>query len=128
MAGTVLDPQRVEAIFFNCLFKDNEDTSNRVVAEGIVNTVGFNPERVERHKAEIAALLDELPDQFMKSSGGGWSFLNACNDKHGNQWTGNQQRMEQLFQLGIAIGKVEYQLPRDVWSELPGGMPYLVIN
>ena len=128
MPSVVLDPERVETIFLDCLFKDGEDTSNHIVAEGIVRTVGFNPERVERHKTEIEALLDELPDQFKKSRGGGWSFLNACLDRHGNEWTGLQMRMEQLFQLGIAIGKVEYQLPRDVWSALPGGMPYLVVN
>jgi len=128
MPTIVLDPERVEAIFLDCLFKDGEDTSNHIVAEGISRTVGLNPERVEGHKAEIEALLDELPDQFKATGGGGDSFLNACQDKHGNQWTGFHQRMEQLFQLGIAIGKVEYQLPRDVWSILPGGMPYLVVK
>lgn len=94
MPTIVLDPERVEAIFLDCLFKDGEDTSNHIVAEGISRTVGLNPERVEGHKAEIEALLDELPDQFKATGGGGDSFLNACQDKHGNQWTGFHQRME----------------------------------
>ena len=125
---TVLDPERVSAIFTDCLFRDGEDTSNHIKAEGIVRNVGFHPERLQNHKAEIEAMLDELPDEFKKSGGGGWSFLNACNDKHGNQWTGLHQRMEQLFQLGIGIGKVQYQMPREMWSVLPGGMPYLVVG
>jgi len=128
MDTVVLDPERVNAVFLDCLFKDYEDTSDMVVAEGIVNDVGFHPERLESHRVEIEAMLDELPDEFKKSEGGGWSFLNACNDKQGNQWTGLHQRMGQLFQLGIAVGKVECQIPRDLWSAMPGGMPYYVIN
>lgn len=126
--STVLSAERVEEIFLDCLFRDGEDTSKHVKAEGINSNAGFHPGRLENHKAEIEVMLDELPDEFKLSEGGGWSFLNAFEDKHGNQWTGLHRRMEQLFLLGIAIGKVEYQLPRDMWSVLPGGMPYLVIN
>ena len=125
---TTLNPAQVNAVFMDCLFKDGEDTSKHVKAEGITTTVGFHPERLESHKAEIEAMLDELPNEFKKSGGGGWSFLNACNDKHGNQWTGFHQRMEQLFQLGIGIGKVQSQLPREMWLALPGGMPYYIID
>ncbi len=73
-------------------------------------------------------MLDELPDSFKKSGGGGMSFQNACVDKQGNQWTDFHQRMEQLFQLGIGIGKVELLMPREMWAMLPGGMPYYAIN
>lgn len=115
-----LDPQQVEAVFMDCLFKEGKNASNHVKAEGISMTVGFNPERLESHKAEIEAMLDELPDDFKESGGGGMSFLNACNDKHGNQWTGYHERMDQLFMLGTAIGKVKLALP--------GGMPYYIIT
>ena len=127
-AIAVLSAERVEQIFHACLFKDGEDHSKYVPAPGITNNVGFHHGRVEEHKAEIAAMLDELPDEFKESGGGGWSFLNACNDRHGNQWTGFHQRMEQLFQLGLATGKVECQMPREMWGALPGGMPYYVVN
>jgi hypothetical protein len=127
-AQTVLDPEWVNAVFMDCLFKDGEDASKHVKAEGIQRTVGFHPERLASHKTEIEAMLDELPDEFKKSGGGGWSFLNACNDKHGNQWTGSHQRMEQLFQLGIGVGKVQCQLSKEMWPALPGGMPYYVIS
>ncbi len=123
-----IDPQKVEEIFIDCLFRDGEDTTNLVAAEGITCTVGFNPERLESHREEVEALLAGLPDEFRESVGGGWSFLNACYDRYDNLWTGLQLRMEQLFQLGIAIGKVEHQIPRELWSALPGGMPYLVLK
>ena len=125
---TVLSPERVEQVFHDCLFRAEEDASNHVKAEGITMTVGFNPERLKTHKAEIEALLDELPDDFKKSGGGGTSFLNACMDRYGDQWTGLHQRMEQLFLLGLAIGKAECLLPRKMWPELYGGMPYYVVN
>ncbi len=126
--STELNAERVEKVFLDCLFRNGEDTSNLVRAEGITTTVGFHPERLEGHKVEIETMLNELPDEFKKSGGGDGSFLNACNDKHGNQWTGFHVRMEQLFQLGIAIGKVEYLMRRELWGALPGGMPYYIIN
>ncbi len=123
----MIDPEHVNAIFMDCLFKEGEDTSKYIKAEGIVTNVGFHPERLKSHKAEIVTMLDELPDEFKESGGGGMSFLNACNDKHGNQWTSLYQRMEQLFQLGIGIGKVKCLVPRKMWNILPGGMPYYVV-
>lgn len=125
----MIDPETVQTIFIDCLFSNGEDTSNYVSAEGITVDVGFHPERLNGHKPEIEALLDELPSDFRESSlGGGMSFLAACEDRHGNQWTGDHQRMEQLFQLGIGIGKVKSLLPRSLWKLLPGGMPYYVIT
>ncbi len=127
IANAVLNPERVNQIFLECLFAGDEDTSKMIQAEGITNTTGFHPGRLQSHKVEIETLLGELPEQFKESVDGGWSFLNACNDKHGNQWTGLHQRMEQLFQLGIGIGRVKPLLPKEMWNVLPGGMPYYVI-
>jgi len=109
-----LTSENVERIFMDCLFKEGEDTSNYIPAEGITTNVGFHPERIESHREEIVSMLSELPEPFMEKSGGGWTFLNACNDKNGKQWTSFRQRMEQLFQLGIGIEKVAYLMPRDM--------------
>ncbi|HEY0965468.1 MAG TPA: hypothetical protein VGE13_03235 [Candidatus Saccharimonadales bacterium] len=123
-----LTPQHVETVFMACLFKDGEDISDHIVAEGIVQTVGFHPGRIDEYRQEIHDMLAELPDEFKTSGGGGYSFLNACMDKHGNQWTGMHQTQEQLVQLGIAIGEVEYCLPREMWMAFPGGMPYFMVK
>lgn len=122
-----LTNENVEVVFMDCLFKDGENTENHIKVEGIQNTVGFHPERLTAHKEDVQAMLQFLPDEFQKGKGGGWSFLNACNDKDGSQWTGSHQRMEQLCQLGIGLGLAEWQLPREMWAILPGGMPYVVV-
>ena len=67
----VLTPQRVDAIFADCLFRDGEDTGKAVLVQGIVLNVGFHPGRLGSHKAEIEEMLAELPDEFKESSGGG---------------------------------------------------------
>lgn len=123
----ILTAEKVTTIFNDCLFRDDENTDNHIKAEGIMTNVGFHPDRLKGYQGNIIAMLKELPDGFMKSKGGGWSFLQACNDRHGHQWTGLHQTMEQLFLLGIGINRVKSQLPKEIWSVLPGGMPYYVI-
>jgi hypothetical protein len=125
---TVLTAERVNALFIECLFQDGEQISNAVVVQGITTTAQFDPKRLESNQAEIAAMLDELPSEFQIQSGGGMSFLNACDDKYGRQWTDLHATMERLFLLGMAIGKVTCIFPREIWSYLPGGMPYYAVN
>lgn len=124
----ILNSDDVEKIFLDCLHKDGEEIKDYVKAEGIMSTVGFHPERLKSHEKEIMDMLLELPEPFLKSKGGGWSFLNACCDKHDNLWTGEHRRVEQLIQLGLAIGKVLCPMPRNVWPAMPGGMPYYTVN
>lgn len=73
----------------------------------------------------IEKVLRQLPAPFIDE--GGWSFLNLCMDREGNQWTGSHQTMEQLMMLGMATGMVKILFPRDLWSILPGGVPYFTI-
>jgi hypothetical protein len=124
---TNLTADRVNAILRDCLFRDDEDTTEMVPAEGIINVFGFHPGRLESHREEIGKMLRELPDPFMQSKGGGWSFLNACDRNDGEQWTGFHKTMDELFVLGIATGQAAYLLDRDTWSAFPGGMPYVVV-
>ena len=72
-------------------------------------------------------MLSNLPASFQKESGGGMSFLKACEDSEGNQWTGLHKIMDQLFLLGQAAGLVKCLMPREVWGMLPGGVPYYVV-
>ena len=122
----ILNAERVEEIFLKCLFKDGEDTSNHIEVEGVMLKIGFNPERVEENKTKIIEMLNELPDNFKEDKGGGWSFLNACMDKYDSQW-GEHKNIEQLIMLGIAIKKVKYGMPKELWNALPGGMRYITI-
>lgn len=49
-------------------------------------------------------------------------------DKNRNQWTDTHSIMEELVCLGIAVGYVSYNLPKPMWSFIPGGVPYITIN
>lgn len=122
----ILTADRVEEIFRDCLFRDDEDITNRVEVEGIINRFGYHPERLESYRQEIYDMLGELEDNFRASAGGGWSFLNACYDKHGRQWTGLHRTMDHLFTLGIGLGLAQYPGNRDLWTAFPGGVPYMV--
>lgn len=133
MDKLIIDSEALETIFKDCLFKENEVIDGRVpegavLVEGVVGKFGFHPIRLAEKKQVVAKWLNALPRQFHKNSGGGWSFLNACNQENGVQWTGFHRSMEQLFCLGIGLGFVKCQLPREVWEVLPGSVPYYVID
>lgn len=128
-----ISPESVHMVFMDCLFRpeeiqDGQAPEDAVIAEGIMDKLGFNRARLESHREEIRAWLELLPHEFRKTGGGGWSFLNACYEADGTQWTGLHQRMDQLFTLGIGLGLAKWQLPRDMWSALPGGMPFVEIE
>jgi len=124
---------KVDNIFRDSLFTgeeigtDNTPPEGAVLVEGIVSNFGFHPERLVTHKDEIADLIALMPENFHQNSGGGWSFLNLCMDKDGNQW-GEHRNMEQLVTLAIATNQGKYVMPREMWSVLPGGMPYIVFT
>lgn len=118
-----LSAKNVTSVFEDCLFIDGEDMSTAIKAEGITATFGFHPERLKKHKEDVSDMIDDLPDEFKE----GWSFLNACVTKDGDQW-GEHNNIEQLLTLGLALGLARYCLPRSMWKALPGGMPYFSIT
>jgi len=122
-----LTSENVTNIFVDCLFADGESQEDAIFADGIVLNYGFHPERLSQHEKEIYSMLQQLPKEFQKDSGGGMSFLNACKTNTGEQW-GDHQIMEQLFVLGIACKKVTLLLPKERWELLPGGMPYYSVE
>jgi hypothetical protein len=124
-----LTAENVDATYNLCLFEENEtDRSEFVKGEGIRLVTGFHPKKLESQKQNIIDMLSELPDEFQQTKGGGMSFLNMCNDKYGRQWADLHQTMEKLVMLGNAVGAVVFLMPKEMWSVLPGGMPYLMVN
>lgn len=122
-----LTAENVSSVFNDCLFNDGEDSTSHVVGEAVKMKVGFHPERLEAHRTEIEAMLNQLPDQFKAGMGDGYSFLEACVTASGEHW-GEHSNIDQLLSLGNAIGKATFLMPRDTWNIFPGGMPYFVIN
>lgn len=114
----------VSKSFKECLFKEDEDKSNYVKAEGITSTFGFHPQRLEEHRELIKAILAELPADFKK----GYTFLNICTNKKKEVWTGEQRVCEQLVVMAIGLDLMSYCAPRMWWDSLPGGVPYIVVK
>lgn len=124
-----LDAAQVERTYASCLGEGVEvtDAITGPVTLDTCNVLSFDKGRLADHAELVAAMLLELPDEFRESGGGGWSFLNACDDRHGRQWTGLHSTMAELFALGLGLGLVKSLLPRDMWDVLPGGVPYYVV-
>lgn len=116
--------EQVDSIIKDCL---NGQNDGALVVDGIVRKFGFSKEKIESHKEDIRVLLNEMPKEFHKDTGGGMSFLQLCVDKTGQQW-GEHPSMEALVALGIAARMASYPLPRDMWSMLPGGVPYVTFD
>ena len=101
----MLTSKRVSEIFENCLFKAKEIVDGKpivapLVGKGVISDFGFHPTRLASYKTEIFEMLNDLPDSFKKSKGGGMSFLNACMTKDDIQW-GEHQNIEQLFAVSV---------------------------
>jgi hypothetical protein len=125
----MINSEKVIKLFENCLFKEEEIINGKpivdpICAEGVMSKIGFHPERIKEATNEIVEMLNCLPEEFKS----GYTFLNFCQTKDGKQWTGLHQVCDQLVTMGIAIGKITYCLPREMWSILPGGVPYIQIN
>ena len=104
--------EKIDVIFSNCLFKKGDDASKCITVDGNGRTVKFYADRLNAHEVEIEEILSELPEKFKWFYGGG-TFEDACNDKNSEEWTGFEfeQEVEPLFELGIALGRVEYCKP-----------------
>jgi hypothetical protein len=124
----MINANRINEIFHNCLFKEEEIINGIPVIEpievnGITNNYGLHPKRIKESEDEIINFINELPETFKE----GRSFLNLCQTKDGEQWTGLHSVCEQLIMLGMAIGKMKYCFPKEMWFVLPGGVPYIQI-
>lgn len=132
-----LTAENVEAILRDCL--DSDDLPERtesdyagdadyIIVGGILHKYALRRAKLDQHAEEIIEMLAELPLEFRRNVGGGWSFLNACMTNDGEQWTGFHRTMEQLFVLGIGIGRAQWVPSQaDLWGAFPGGVPYVQV-
>jgi hypothetical protein len=124
-----LTAENVNKIFTDSIYNGGSDIGeNEIMGNGVMHDFIFNRQKINRHTEDIANMIDQLPYNFKKSVGGGWSFLNMAIDKDGNQWADFHETMERLLALGTAINKMGFAAPRGMWNILPGGMPYVYIN
>lgn len=122
----VLTAENVEKIHKECL--DKPENMGTCDIDGVLHWYTYNKKKLEENRKNITDMLSQLPENFYKNSGGGWSFLNMCMRADDVQWTGLHLTVEHLVCLGIAVGKVKFLLPKAMWKILPGEMPYIVIE
>lgn len=128
---------RVNSVFMNCLYQHDEisamklppwtQPSEGVLVEGLRYTLAFHPLRLQAYRAEVIEFVQAMDPAFHSGSGGGSSFLNLCMDKDGEQW-GEHRECDQLLCLALACGFASYLMPREFWSAMPGGLPYIVFS
>jgi hypothetical protein len=130
LLNEVLTMERVKNIYFDSLFRKGEYPLKKfVLGLGPTHKRPFHHERIFRHRDSISEMLNELPDEFHEKKGSeGVSILGAFIDNKGNQWAGLQENLEQLFQIGMAVGKLTCPIPEDMWSMLPKKVPYYFVN
>ncbi len=119
-----LTAQNVNNVFLECLANKHEEMT---VVEGVKIKAGFNLAKIKENHCKIHSMLECLDDNFFAGAGGGWTFLKICADKHGTLWTGDHSQCDRLICLGIAANLLTFTLPRDLWSVLPGEMPYITV-
>ncbi len=115
---------QVSLAFMKCLFREGEDTTNNVQVEGPTNIFHLHPERLEEQRELVKACLAELPPIFKE----GYSSMKLCKNKDGDHWTGNQKNCQELVIMAVGLNLMSYCTPRDVWSAMPGGVPYVIVN
>lgn len=125
--------QEVDQIFVgenSVLFRpeeivDGKPPPDAIIVDGIVRKFAFHPQRLESSRGEVTRLAKEIvADQFLKNAGGGWSFLNLCNDRNSNQWA-EHPTAEAFLCLAIGLGMAGYCVPKEMWNVMPGGIPYV---
>ena len=105
----------------------NEPPEGAVCVMGVIHAYCFHPARLEEKREIIKEVLLQMPDNFFKGKGGGWSFLNLCMTKDGQQW-GQHNNMDDLICIAMALGYASFPLPKELWPTLPGGVPYVLFD
>ena len=118
--------EKVKEIFFACLFKKGEDPGAVVKIEGVFGISEFHAGRLEKNKTAIEEMLRQLPSRFRDHKGvsPGGHFSEARDTADGKQWADSDESVDELFQLGLGIGKLVPLLPKKMWVALPDGKPY----
>ena len=131
MAELIINSEEVSTALRDCLYNENElkngTPKDVVIVEGITRKFGLHPGRLEEKRLQVIEWLEALSRQFHKDGGGGWSFLNMCNQKNGVRWTDLHQRMEELLCLALGLGFARYAMPREFWGMHPASIPYIII-
>lgn len=124
----MISSQKIVDILGECLLSESqvENTDNNIKpihVDGITYNLKLHPEKVSEYSEDISKIINELPEEFKNGS----SFLKLCHTKDGEKWTSLHRICEALMILGVATNKMKYCFPKEIWSKLPEGVPYIRI-
>jgi hypothetical protein len=137
----MIDAEAISAIIKDSLYTSEELISlvgtaevpppGALFGEAVMRKFSFHPDRLEKHRDEVVAIIEQLNTNFLaedQGGTGGWSFLNLAFDKDGIQW-GEHVNCDELIAVASALGLAVFPLPqREIWKALPGGMPYVTFR
>ena len=118
--------ENVEKIFLDCFLPNNYTDNTKVIP---VNTVtgnfGFDPEKIEKHAADIQQMISQLSSNFDEANEG-YSFMNLPFKGENDELWGGQINGDHLMALGLASGWMKFTIEdKYLWQALPGGVPYV---
>ncbi len=64
----------------------------------------FDPRRLRERSGRLHDLFDRLHAMLWRTQGGDYQVL--CVDRDGRQWTTKRQIIDELFALGLALGRI----------------------
>ncbi len=109
MSTYALSGKNMHEIFLDCLCENSGDSSNdgiRVV--GYMTILTFDPKKLSTNKERIDLMYQEMPDVLLKKFYWDILFPDGCYErKDGTIWTKLNFQADQLFQLGVAVGKID---------------------
>ena len=128
---TELTAQNVHDLMLSCLYPTGTEHefvfSHGLRVEGVMNTVYFDPARIEAEKETIKGLLDQLLPDFRPGRGAGGHFLSLPLREADREIWGQHEDAERLMMLALAAGWMRYALPRVMWTE-SAGVPVLAVS
>lgn len=113
--------QTIHDAFMDCLCKsEDKNPDNQMVIEGITCKFALNPTRLETKRELVQQCINNLPTQFKE----GYTFMAMPMTKSGAQW-GEQANAQELLVMALGLNLMKYCFPKEYWSILPGGVPYV---
>lgn len=121
-----LTTKHVKEIFLDCFLPKNYTNDSKVIlVEAVTGNFGFDPEKIEKHAADIQQMISQLSSNFDEVNEG-YTFMNLPFKGENNEQWGEQIDGDRLMALGLASGWMKLTLEdKYLWKALPGGVPYV---
>lgn len=122
-----LTEARVLEAYERC-YRDETVKTGTVQVSGFLLRHTFSIRRLYEYRESIIRMLLSLPAGFREDVGGGGSVGHMVLRGDGKMWAADMATIEKLVALAIASHLMEFCSPRETWSRLPQGLPYVRIK